>query len=46
MNCFCIQIFCDHLIVMRYFVMGDHVMAINVPYALPLLIVLKCIDYL
>ena len=31
MNCFCIQIFCDHLIVMRYFVMGDHVMAINVP---------------
>ena len=32
MNCFCIQIFCDHLIVMRYFVMGDHVMAINVPF--------------
>ena len=31
MNCFCFQIFCDHLIVMRYFVMGDHVMAINVP---------------
>jgi len=31
MNCFCIQIFCDHLIVMRYFVMGNHVMAINVP---------------
>ena len=31
MNCFCFQIICDHLIVMRYFVMGDHVMAINVP---------------
>ena len=35
MNCFCFQIFCDHLIVMRYFVMGDHVMAINVPKNLP-----------
>ena len=32
MNCFCFQIICDHLIVMRYFVMGDHVMAINVPF--------------
>ena len=35
MNCFCFQIICDHLIVMRYFVMGDHVMAINVPTKCP-----------
>ena len=35
MNCFCFQIICDHLIVMRYSVMGDHVMAINVPQKTP-----------
>ena len=41
MNCFCFQIICDHLIVMRYFVMGDHVMAINVPVAIHIVCALR-----